>query len=96
VARVGGEEFAVLLPASELDDGAAVVERARAAVATIALTHGGVTCSAGVAWTRGGHAQMADLFAEADHALYRAKALGRGRTEIATAGADAQSPAAAA
>jgi diguanylate cyclase (GGDEF)-like protein len=96
VARLGGEEFAVLLPATELDYAAAVVERARAAVATIALTHGGVTCSAGVARTRGGQAQMADLFAEADSALYRAKALGRGRTEIAATDADAESPAAAA
>jgi diguanylate cyclase (GGDEF)-like protein len=83
VARVGGEEFAVLLPASALEDGAAVVERARAAVATIELPHGSVTCSAGVAWAHGPQARMADLFAQSDHALYRAKALGRARTEIA-------------
>jgi PleD family two-component response regulator len=66
-----------------LEDGAAVVERARAAVATIELPHGSVTCSAGVAWAHGAQARMADLFAQSDHALYRAKALGRARTEIA-------------
>jgi diguanylate cyclase (GGDEF)-like protein len=91
VARVGGEEFALLLPSIDLEEGAAVVERARAAVATIALPHGGVTCSAGVASARGAQARIGDLFAAADDALYQAKALGRARTEIAPAGAGAES-----
>ena len=83
VARIGGEEFALLLPATTVEEATKVVERARAAVAAIELRHGPVSCSAGVAGATGRHARMIDLRAEADQALYRAKALGRARTEVA-------------
>ncbi len=83
VARIGGEEFGVLLPATDPARGAQVVERARAAVSALKLPHGAVTCSAGIASARGEEARMIDLFAEADHALYRAKAMGRDRSEVA-------------
>ena len=55
VARVGGEEFAILLPGATLDDAIVIAERFRAAVADMEVPHaaagvfGMVTISAGVA-----------------------------------------------
>jgi diguanylate cyclase (GGDEF)-like protein len=79
-ARMGGDEFAFLLPAT--DDAAAyeVAERARHAVAHISLARGTLSCSAGVATASPVDASPADLLALADGALYQAKRLGRDRT----------------
>jgi diguanylate cyclase (GGDEF)-like protein len=76
LARIGGEEFAVLLPATDLDGALAVAERLRAAMPD------GLTCSAGVAqWTE---AEAPDtLLRRADGALYAAKRGGRDRVEVA-------------
>ncbi|HYT09415.1 MAG TPA: GGDEF domain-containing protein [Mycobacteriales bacterium] len=90
VGRLGGEEFAVLLPETPLDAAGAVAERLRAAVAGQQVPVSGsgrdgsvgVTVSIGVAGTAEvGHA-VGDLLASADGALYRAKAGGRDRIEV--------------
>jgi len=77
--RIGGEEFLVLLPGAVLEEAVAVAESLRAAVA--ATTHGGghrVTMSFGVAATAAGETfDPARVIAEADAALYAAKAAGR-------------------
>lgn len=72
IVRFGGEEFLVVLPDTEPEQGAEIVERLRAA------TPGEQTCSAGLAcWD---FAESAiDLIDRADSALYRAKAAGRDR-----------------
>ncbi|BFR49731.1 sensor domain-containing diguanylate cyclase [Nitratidesulfovibrio sp. HK-II] len=86
VGRIGGEEFAVLLPDTAPEEAMAVAERLRYAVeAAPLLTSGGpltVTLSLGVAASP--PCDGADgLLREADRALYRAKAGGRNRVERA-------------
>jgi diguanylate cyclase (GGDEF)-like protein len=82
VARIGGEEFAVLLPNTEAGGAGEHAERIRAAVESLALAHPGggvVTVSIGVAVTSGlaGPQGPDELLAFADRALYRAKDAGR-------------------
>ena len=87
IARLGGEEFAALIPGS-LEDAVGVAERMRVAFENagraVAGHYLGATVSVGVACGE----RVADidaLLAEADQALYAAKAAGRNR--VATAGA---------
>ena len=75
--RVGGEEFAVLLPGADESAAAAVAERIRAGVAAAPAAEP-ITVSLGVAATRGEH-DAGTLFAEADERLYAAKQAGRNR-----------------
>ena len=86
VARVGGEEFAVLLPNSGLAGASKVAERLRAAVQASAIAHPHsaastvVTVSIGLAFTHPDEPLEFDaLYRQADEALYRAKEAGRNR-----------------
>jgi diguanylate cyclase (GGDEF)-like protein len=79
-ARMGGEEFAILLPDAGKDAAYDVAERARCAVARIQLADSTLSCSAGVATASPDDASPGDLLAQADNALYQAKRLGRDRT----------------
>lgn len=81
--RVGGEEFAVLLPEIERADALRVAEKLRACIATKQIDYEGtaiaLTVSIGVA-SRGEHdKQPEDLVRRADEALYSAKRAGRDR-----------------
>jgi diguanylate cyclase (GGDEF)-like protein len=89
VGRLGGEEFALLLPETELEQAVEVADRLRAQVAAELINWEGgtipVTISFGCAVldaTLPGSesAQIEQLLKTADHALYRAKDAGRNRT----------------
>jgi len=75
LGRYGGEEFAVLLPETPLEEAVNVAERIRAEVA-IASGLPLYTVSIGVAASRSDDAQMDGLLARADKALHKAKAGG--------------------
>ena len=92
VARWGGEEFVVLMPATSLDDAVAAAERLRRAMEL--LTVAGLvqfTASFGVACLQPLETGQA-LLARADHALYAAKRAGRNRVVAATDIADSRQP----
>lgn len=82
-ARLGGEEFCLILTGLDARGGAEVAERLRRQVSSLELLPGGgrVTISAGVA--SGPGRRLDQLLHEADQALYRAKRGGRDRVSIA-------------
>jgi diguanylate cyclase (GGDEF)-like protein len=82
IGRVGGEEFAILLPGTPLDAAVEVVERARAAVGAI-TDPVRLTTSIGVASLPLLAANADDLLAAADRGPYRAKNSGRDRVVVA-------------
>lgn len=79
VYRTGGEEFLVLLPGAGTAVCAAVAEEVRRAVRREPVCGLAVTVSAGVCSTPSAEADLGELTAMADAALYRAKAAGRDR-----------------
>jgi diguanylate cyclase (GGDEF)-like protein len=80
LARIGGDEFGVLLPGCALDKAASIADRLRAAVPASS------GCSVGVAvWD--GRETAAGLVARADRALYDAKEQGRDRVVVVLEGA---------
>jgi diguanylate cyclase (GGDEF)-like protein len=82
VARLGGEEFALLLPGADAGGAWEIAERARSEIARIPLANGVLTCSAGVAAASPADISPVDLLELADRALYQAKQLGRDRTIV--------------
>ncbi|WP_264049943.1 sensor domain-containing diguanylate cyclase [Methylobacterium flocculans] len=91
VARVGGEEFVILLPDTDLDGAHRIARKVHAVVATLAVPTAGigagaVTVSIGLAVEDGvGGTAGGELYERADAALYEAKAGGRNQTRSATA-----------
>ena len=88
VARYGGEEIAVLMPETPMEQAALVAERLRVALAMKVFHFRGdelrVTASFGVVGSPTLPAQDAsELLRLADRALYRAKAQGRNRVSLA-------------
>jgi two-component system, cell cycle response regulator len=83
IARVGGEEFAMLLPEVTDERAASVAEELRELIATsrfvFEATSIPVTCSFGVAQWADAHRTPADIVKAADERLYEAKRSGRNR-----------------
>jgi diguanylate cyclase (GGDEF)-like protein len=85
VARYGGEEFVAILPGCDHPALAQVAEKVRHSVAHTPIRFAGnepaarVTVSIGGAWQDTNNVEAGALLAEADAALYTAKALGRDR-----------------
>jgi diguanylate cyclase (GGDEF)-like protein len=88
VARVGGEEFMVLLPGTTLDEAFAVGERLRSAIAGNVFEAGipppiKITISIGVSELGRDGDTLDSLIGVADQRLYRAKHEGRNRVIVA-------------
>lgn len=90
LARVGGEEFAALLPTLHHDQSVALADKLRQQIETISVRYGdqdiSLTASLGVATLFPSEEHQPEaLFERADLALYEAKRLGRNRVESAPA-----------
>lgn len=90
VARYGGEEFMLVIPGGDIASGCRIAEVARQAVLALKMPAavedaGLVSISAGVAThsVAGSYADLSQLIAASDAALYRAKDHGRNRVEVA-------------
>ena len=85
IGRLGGEEFALVLPATRLEGALEAAERLRLAVLDVPVFGGApgyrMTVSIGAVTIEAGEELTAAL-ARADHALYAAKTGGRNRVEV--------------
>ena len=85
VGRLGGEEFAVILPRANKEPAYDMAQRLRLKIASLKLKGGeiefGYTISMGVASLRANTKDLAELLRNADAALYKAKREGRNRVE---------------
>lgn len=88
VYRVGGEEFACILPCEHFDQAVPIAQRLCDEVAALAIEHqdnndGILTISIGLAWAEYKPGRNADeLYARADKALYQAKDQGRNQVVV--------------
>jgi diguanylate cyclase (GGDEF)-like protein len=82
--RIGGEEFVVLVPGGDLVQTRELADTLRGAIESTTVGGQNVTMSFGVSASRGDEPLDYDaLFADADRALYAAKAAGRNRVHDA-------------
>lgn len=90
VFRFGGEEILILTPDLSCNEAAAMAERIRSSIETLAIPHRGltpvgvVTASLGIAGGQTQDVNLQDLLRRADQALYDAKKLGRNRVSTAS------------
>ena len=83
--RIGGEEFAILLPGGTIDDAQSFVARLQAALVSTPLPGGaaiGLTASIGATLMDHTDSHTEHVLARCDAALYRAKTAGRNRMEV--------------
>ena len=85
LARIGGEEFCLLMPNTSTHDALQVADRLRREIEASELgdlnSHANPTISIGVTTGYGGSLTFEQLYSFADKALYQAKSLGRNRVE---------------
>lgn len=91
LGRIGGEEFAVFLPETDLDGALQLAEKLRAALEGMETGLADsktvqITASVGVAQSSDRDASIAEILRRADNAMYLAKA--KGRNQIIVAGND--------
>lgn len=86
IGRVGGEEFAILLPATDGDGARECAERIRKSIAALEFQDGDdklrVTASFGVTAMMPDDRSASECITRADGALYQAKSLGRNRVVV--------------
>ena len=85
-ARIGGEEFAILLYGTDSNGAFSLAEKIRSQVNKISLrcenADVSVTTSIGISHNKHTDKSFSDIFGRADNALYQAKDLGRDQTSI--------------
>jgi diguanylate cyclase (GGDEF)-like protein len=86
-ARFGGEEFAILVPESDLESAQLLAERLRKKIETLDFdinnnTRAKVTISLGVANLTASDSNLSNLISRADEALYQAKKAGRNKVAV--------------
>ena len=82
-ARIGGEEFAIILPETDLESAKPIAERIRTMLEkTVKVGENPVTCSFGIGSLRKDENSIETLLSRADTALYAAKSNGRNRVEV--------------
>jgi diguanylate cyclase (GGDEF)-like protein len=90
IGRLGGEEFAILLPKTDLDGGVLVAGKLREAVAGLSAEFGfAVSASFGVAMRGGKFDQVDAMLERADQAMYAAKRNGRNQVASEAGGVPA-------
>lgn len=87
IARIGGDEFAILCPETELDGAVTLAQKLRDRVASLDYSYCdfrvAVTCSFGVARLAPDMAGPREVYDAADRALYDSKRAGRNRVSVA-------------
>ena len=85
--RIGGDEFALLLPGRTTEEGREIAEAVAARIAATQFEHGErVTVSIGVATYPSPGVSRSELVRVADEALYEAKACGKARVVVYSGG----------
>lgn len=81
IGRIGGEEFAILLPQTSLEDSIKVAERLRIEIsnASVLLENSEVTFTSSFGVVSASKSNIDNLLIKADKALYKAKESGRNR-----------------
>lgn len=91
LGRLGGEEFAILLPETPLEGALSITARLCEAVRELRFDSPegsfGITISVGISLPEAGELDISPALNRADKALYRAKRLGRDRIETSLADA---------
>ncbi len=77
VARIGGDEFVVILPGTTMESAGVLAERCRKALESAACPERPITLSIGISSLDGRSIDTDTLISEADQALYHSKASGR-------------------
>lgn len=87
LGRIGGEEFAVLLPETPRHEAISIAERLRRSLGALRIEYEGnelgLTASFGVTAREPGDIRLDPVMRRADRALYEAKAAGRNCTAVA-------------
>ena len=82
VARVGGDEFAILLPQTGQEAATGILDRVRVEIASVMQEpQGPITCSIGLVSFHPPIPSVQEIICSADEAMYTAKAAGKDRLE---------------